>query len=64
MVFFVVTLFLQEVWDFPAWVAGLATLPPTLMLLALSTTVGSFSAGTVHGGSWLPGRPWPRSARC
>lgn len=43
MVFFVVTLFLQEVWGFPAWVAGLATLPPTLMLLALSTTVGSFS---------------------
>ncbi|PZE61541.1 MFS transporter [Curtobacterium sp. MCPF17_001] len=43
MVFFVVTLFLQEVWGFPAWVAGLATLPPTLMLLALSTTVGSLS---------------------
>lgn len=43
MVFFVVTLFLQEVWGFPAWVAGLATLPPTVMLLLLSTTVGSLS---------------------
>ncbi|PZE91672.1 MFS transporter [Curtobacterium sp. MCBD17_008] len=43
MVFFVVTLFLQEVWGFPAWVAGLATLPPTLMLLALSTTVGALA---------------------
>ncbi|WP_412872579.1 MFS transporter [Curtobacterium flaccumfaciens] len=41
MVFFVVTLFLQEVWRFPAWLAGLATLPPTIMLLALSTAVGS-----------------------
>ncbi|MGN8051123.1 MFS transporter [Curtobacterium sp. 22159] len=41
MVFFVVTLFLQEIWHFPAWVAGLATLPPTVMLLLLSTTVGS-----------------------
>ncbi|PZE86211.1 MFS transporter [Curtobacterium sp. MCBD17_032] len=43
MVFFVVTLFLQEVWGFPAWVAGLATLPPTLMLLALSTTIGALA---------------------
>ncbi|PYY61862.1 MFS transporter [Curtobacterium sp. MCSS17_011] len=43
MVFFVVTLFLQEVWRFPAWLAGLATLPPTIMLLALSTAVGSFA---------------------
>ncbi|WP_069712033.1 MFS transporter [Curtobacterium sp. ER1/6] len=51
MVFFVVTLFLQEVWDFPAWVAGLATLPPTLMLLALSTTVGSFSGR--YGPRWF-----------
>ncbi|MDR6572999.1 EmrB/QacA subfamily drug resistance transporter [Curtobacterium sp. 320] len=43
MVFFVVTLFLQEVWRFPAWLAGLATLPPTVMLLLLSTTVGSLA---------------------
>ncbi|KIQ09335.1 MFS transporter [Curtobacterium flaccumfaciens] len=43
MVFFVVTLFLQEVWRFPAWLAGLATLPPTIMLLVLSTAVGSFA---------------------
>lgn len=43
MVGFVVTLFLQEVWDFPAWVAGLATLPPTVVLLALSTTVGTLA---------------------
>lgn len=48
MVFFVVTLFLQEVWGFPAWLAGLATLPPTLMLLALSTTVGALA------GRWGP----------
>jgi EmrB/QacA subfamily drug resistance transporter len=43
MVGFVVTLFLQEVWGFPAWLAGIATLPPTVLLLLLSTTVGSFS---------------------
>jgi EmrB/QacA subfamily drug resistance transporter len=43
MVFFVVTLFLQEVWGFPAWLAGLATLPPTVMLLLLSTLVGTLS---------------------
>jgi len=43
MVFFVVTLFLQEVWAFPAWVAGLATLPPTVVLLLLSTTVGGLA---------------------
>jgi EmrB/QacA subfamily drug resistance transporter len=43
MVFFVVTLFLQEVWGFPAWLAGLATLPPTLVLLLLSTTVGALA---------------------
>jgi EmrB/QacA subfamily drug resistance transporter len=48
MVFFVVTLFLQEVWRFPAWLAGLATLPPTVMLLLLSTTVGAFA------GRWGP----------
>jgi len=48
MVFFVVTLFLQEVWRFPAWLAGLATLPPTVMLLALSTAVGSLA------GKWGP----------
>jgi EmrB/QacA subfamily drug resistance transporter len=57
---FAVTLFVQEVWGFPAWLAGLATLPPTLLLLALSTTVGSWSgrfgprwfmaAGPVLGG--------------
>ncbi len=51
MVFFVVTLFLQEVWGFPAWVAGLATLPPTLMLLALSTTVGALAGR--HGPRWF-----------
>ncbi|WP_144762043.1 MFS transporter [Curtobacterium sp. 9128] len=51
MVFFVVTLFLQEVWGYPAWVAGLATLPPTLMLLALSTTVGSLSGR--YGPRWF-----------
>lgn len=51
MVFFVVTLFLQEVWGFPAWVAGLATLPPTLMLLALSTAVGSLSGR--YGPRWF-----------
>ncbi len=53
MVGFVVTLFLQEVWAFPAWVAGIATLPPTILLLLLSTTVGSFRrpvrAAVVHG---------------
>ncbi|OII29594.1 MFS transporter [Curtobacterium sp. MMLR14_010] len=43
MVFFVITLFLQEVWAFPAWVAGLATLPPTVVLLLLSTTVGGLA---------------------
>ncbi|MCA5922346.1 MULTISPECIES: MFS transporter [Curtobacterium] len=48
MVFFVVTLFLQEVWRYPAWLAGLATLPPTVMLLALSTAVGSLA------GKWGP----------
>lgn len=43
MVGFVVTLFLQEVWAFPAWLAGIATLPPTVLLLLLSTMVGSYS---------------------
>lgn len=43
VVFFVVTLFLQEVWGFPAWLAGLATLPPTIFMVLLSTTVGRFS---------------------
>ncbi|WIE79541.1 MFS transporter [Curtobacterium sp. MCSS17_016] len=51
MVFFVVTLFLQEVWRFPAWLAGLATLPPTIMLLALSTAVGS--AAGQYGPRWF-----------
>jgi EmrB/QacA subfamily drug resistance transporter len=51
MVFFVVTLFLQEVWRFPAWLAGLATLPPTVMLLLLSTTVGSFAGR--YGPRWF-----------
>jgi EmrB/QacA subfamily drug resistance transporter len=51
MVFFVVTLFLQEVWHFPAWLAGLATLPPTVMLLLLSTTVGSFAGR--YGPRWF-----------
>lgn len=51
MVFFVVTLFLQEVWRFPAWLAGLATLPPTIMLLSLSTAVGS--AAGQYGPRWF-----------
>ena len=51
MVFFVVTLFLQEVWHFPAWLAGLATLPPTVMLLLLSTTVGAFAGK--YGPRWF-----------
>lgn len=51
MVFFVVTLFLQEVWHFPAWLAGLATLPPTVMLLLLSTAVGA-AAGR-YGPRWF-----------
>jgi EmrB/QacA subfamily drug resistance transporter len=60
MMGFAVTLFVQEVWDFPAWLAGFATLPPTVLLLALSTTVGTWSgrlgprlfmsAGPVIGG--------------
>ncbi|WJY00575.1 MFS transporter [Curtobacterium sp. 458] len=51
MVGFVVTLFLQEVWAFPAWVAGIATLPPTILLLLLSTTVGSFAGR--YGPRWF-----------
>ncbi|MFJ3384425.1 MULTISPECIES: MFS transporter [unclassified Curtobacterium] len=51
MVGFVVTLFLQEVWGFPAWLAGLATLPPTVVLLLLSTTVGSFAGR--YGPRWF-----------
>ncbi|MFZ7086636.1 MFS transporter [Curtobacterium sp. RRHDQ10] len=43
MMGFAVTLFVQEVWDFPAWLAGLATLPPTILLLLLSTSVGTWS---------------------
>lgn len=43
MVFFVVTLFLQEVWGFPAWLAGLATLPPTVVLLLVSSAVGGLA---------------------
>ncbi|ROP74825.1 MFS transporter [Curtobacterium sp. PhB115] len=43
MVFFVVTLFLQEVWGFPAWLAGLATLPPTVILLLVSSAVGGLA---------------------
>jgi len=51
MVGFVVTLFLQEVWRLPAWLAGIATLPPTLLLLALSTTVGAFAGK--YGPRWF-----------
>jgi len=51
MVGFVVTLFLQEVWGLPAWLAGLATLPPTVLLLLLSTTVGSFAGR--YGPRWF-----------
>lgn len=43
MMGFVVTLFVQEVWHFPAWLAGIATLPPTLLLLAFSPAVGAWS---------------------
>lgn len=43
MVFFMVTLFLQEVWGFPAWLAGLATLPPTVVLLLVSSAVGGLA---------------------
>lgn len=51
MVGFVVTLFLQEVWSFPAWLAGIASLPPTLLLLALSTTVGGLAGR--YGPRWF-----------
>lgn len=51
MVGFVVTLFLQEVWSFPAWLAGVASLPPTILLLALSTTVGALAGR--HGPRWF-----------
>lgn len=47
-VFFVVALFLQEVWRFPAWLAGLATLPPTVVLLLVSRQVGALA------GRWGP----------
>jgi EmrB/QacA subfamily drug resistance transporter len=48
---FAVTLFLQEVWHLPAALAGVATLPPTLVLLGLSTTVGRWSGRT--GPRWF-----------
>ena len=51
MVGFVVTLFVQEVWGFPAWLAGLATLPPTLLLLLLSSTVGALAGR--YGPRWF-----------
>ncbi len=51
MVGFVVTLFVQEVWGFPAWLAGLATLPPTLLLLFLSSTVGALAGR--YGPRWF-----------
>jgi EmrB/QacA subfamily drug resistance transporter len=51
MVGFVVTLFMQEIWGFPAWLAGLASLPPTVVLLLLSTTVGSLSGR--YGPRWF-----------
>ncbi len=51
MVGFVVTLFLQEVWRLPASLAGIASLPPTLLLLVLSTTVGSFAGR--YGPRWF-----------
>ncbi|WP_245631652.1 MFS transporter [Curtobacterium ammoniigenes] len=51
MMGFVVTLFVQEIWHFPAWLAGFATLPPTLLLLALSPAVGA-GAGRV-GARWF-----------
>ncbi len=51
MVGFVVTLFLQEVWSFPAWLAGTASLPPTVLLLLLSTTVGRFAGR--YGPRWF-----------
>lgn len=51
MVGFVVTLFLQEIWGLPAWLVGLATLPPTVLLLLLSTTVGSLAGR--YGPRWF-----------
>ncbi|PZF63899.1 MFS transporter [Curtobacterium sp. MCBD17_013] len=48
---FTVTLFLQEVWGLSAWLAGVATLPPTLVLLGFSTTVGRWSGRT--GPRWF-----------
>jgi EmrB/QacA subfamily drug resistance transporter len=51
MVGFVVTLFMQEIWGFPAWLAGIASLPPTVVLLLLSTTVGGLSGR--YGPRWF-----------
>jgi EmrB/QacA subfamily drug resistance transporter len=51
MVGFVVTLFLQEVWRLPASLAGIASLPPTVLLLLLSTSVGSFAGR--YGPRWF-----------
>jgi EmrB/QacA subfamily drug resistance transporter len=41
--FFVLAIYLQQVAGFSATLAGLATLPPTLVMLALSSRVGSLA---------------------
>lgn len=41
--FFVVAIYLQQVAGWPATLAGLATLPPTLVMLMLSTRIGSLA---------------------
>ena len=41
--FFVVAIYLQQVAGWPATLAGLATLPPTLVMLLLSTRIGSLA---------------------
>ena len=43
--FFVIAIYLQQVAGWPATLAGLATLPPTLVMLLLSSRIGSL-AGT------------------
>lgn len=41
--FFVITIYLQQVAGWPATFAGLATLPPTLVMLVLSSRIGSLA---------------------
>jgi EmrB/QacA subfamily drug resistance transporter len=44
--FFVIAIYLQQVAGWPATLAGLATLPPTIVMLLLSSRIGAL-AGTV-----------------